>query len=741
MRINKPLALFMGILLVPFTTSCDAVEAPTPEKESPAVTDSHHADKAVYINDLIHETSPYLLQHAHNPVEWYPWGEEALQKAKDEDKPIFLSIGYSACHWCHVMAHESFEDPDIAAVMNEHFINIKVDREERPDLDDIYMSAVVALSGSGGWPMSVWLTPDLKPFYGGTYYPPTDRYGRPGFVTVLNAMADAWKNKRDEVETGATGLVTHISKQLTGAGAPRGQVSETIFPEAVKALKATYDETNGGWGNAPKFPSSPSIAVLLRDYARSEDEATLAMATHTLDQMADGGMYDQLGGGFHRYSVDAQWLVPHFEKMLYDNGQLAQIYLEAYQLTKKPRYAKIAREILDYELRDMRDELGAFHSTEDADSEGEEGKFYLWTHSEIIALLGEEDGAIFNAYYNVKEGGNFSSHEPYHTGLNILHLTRTPAEVATELGLSVEELEAQMVPMRAKLFAVRDKRVRPALDDKVLTSWNSLLITALAQGSRILDEPRYAKAATEAGTFILEHMMEDGVLLRTHRHGKSHLPGYLDDYSYTVNAFVDLYEATFDTKWLEAADRLAGDMVSHFWDTEDKAFFFASDKHENLIVRAKPNHDGAEPAGNSMAALGLLRLAKLLDNADYYNVADEVLQSGAPFMERGPQGYMKLLCAADFIVYPPKEIAIAGKADRDDTRAMVSATFADFVPNKVVAFVDPDSKDVEALGKTMPLLAFKTMVDGKATGYVCKNFACEAPVTEVAKLKTLLQGN
>ena len=689
-----------------------------------------------FTNQLAGETSPYLLQHAHNPVDWYPWGEAALARAKAEDKAIFLSIGYSACHWCHVMERESFESEAIAKILNEHFISIKVDREERPDIDEIYMSAVVGLTGSGGWPMSVWLTPDLKPFYGGTYYPPVDMYGRPGFPTVLLNIADAWKKRRGEVDKSAEGISQYLQRQLSAsAPADGGDLDATAIAEACRALTQTFDKEDGGWGGAPKFPSSGSIMVLLRAYRKTGDTALLHMATHTLERMASGGMYDQLGGGFHRYSVDGEWLVPHFEKMLYDNAQLATAYLEAYQLTKLPLFRRIATEIFEYELRDMRDALGAFHSTEDADSEGEEGKFYIWTRVEVIDQLGPHDGELFCAYYSVLPNGNFNSHETYHRGMNILHLSRRPLEVAKEHGLTEEALEARMVPLRAKMLAARNLRVRPGLDDKVLTSWNGLMISALALGSRVLEEPRYREAAEGAGSFLLKHMLKEGVLLRTHRKGESRLAGYLDDYAFAADGFVDLYEATFEPQWLDAADGLAKQMMTHFWDAEAKNFYFTSDAHKNLIVRTKPTYDGAEPSGNSIAALALQRLGRLLDRKEYLDAAQGVLASARVQFDRSPQAYLRMLCALDFWVYPPHEIAVAGAAADPRTQALVKAVYAGFVPGKVVALADPGRPEAAA---RLPLLAGKDLIGGVPAAYVCRNFACDQPLTDPGALAARL---
>ena len=724
--VRVPALLFLSLL----TVACGGEEKGLEPMQEIAAKPKH-------TNRLINETSPYLLQHAHNPVDWYPWGEEAFEKARAENKPIFLSIGYSACHWCHVMERESFENEAIAALLNEHFVSIKVDREERPDLDDIYMTAVTAMTGSGGWPMSVFLTQDLKPFYGGTYFPPESGFGRPGFSDLLNGIAKAWDEKRDEIVESASGISEHVAAALS-APAQSGAVDSGLIRGALQQLKATFDENYGGWGGAPKFPSSSGIALLLRAYARSGDPQALRMAAETLDKMARGGMYDHLGGGFHRYSVDAQWLVPHFEKMLYDNGQLSQVYVEAYQLTGNPLYEKVAREIFDYEIRDMQSPAGAFYSTEDADSEGEEGKFYVWAYAEILDLLGEEEGALFCRYYSVRDDGNFPSHESYHKGQNILHISTPPEEVAEKAGLSLDALEQRMAPLRAKLLEVRARRVRPGLDDKILTSWNALMITALAQGAQVFGDARYREAAEKAGAFILSEMMPGGELLRTHRKGESRLPAYLDDHAFSVNALVDLYEATFDLKWLDAAEKLADAMVAKFWDTSEGGFFFTGDAHKNLLVRAKPTYDGAEPSGNSVAAISLLRLAKLLDRSDYYEKAQALLEASAGQIARAPQGYLRMLCAVDFFLHPPKEIAIAGNPEAKDTQALLQAVFGHFVPSKVVALVDPANGAAE-LGKAIPLLAEKALIDGKATAYVCKDFACGLPVTTAEALVAQLE--
>ncbi|GMU91319.1 MAG: hypothetical protein AMXMBFR4_03770 [Candidatus Hydrogenedentota bacterium] len=681
-------------------------------------------------NRLIHETSPYLLQHARNPVDWYPWGEEALRRAREEDKPIFLSIGYSACHWCHVMEHESFENEEIAAILNEHFISIKVDREERPDLDEIYMTAVQIMTGSGGWPMTVFLRPDRKPFYGGTYYPPVDRMGRPGFKTVLNSIAQAWKERRDEIDRSAEQLTQYVVQSAAQRAGEPNDLDYRLIEAAVAELKSTFDSHYGGFGGAPKFPSGPAIELLLRHHFNTGDNQSLEMAAFTLTRMWQGGMYDHLGGGFHRYSVDAKWLVPHFEKMLYDNAQLCQVYLDAYQATGDSLFARVAREILDYELRDMQDDQGAFHSTEDADSEEQEGKFYVWTQAEIDAVLGDEDGYLFCQFYNVRPNGNFDSHEPYHEGQNILHVTRAPDIVAKEFGMETDEFERKLAECRAKLLEVRNRRVRPGLDDKILASWNGLIISALARAHQVFGEAKYRHSAERAASFVMNEMQKDGVLLRTHRGGQSRVPGYLDDYAFLCVAFIDLYEATFDEKWLDQADALASAMIERFWDGEGGGFYFTSADHRDLLVRTKPTYDGAEPSGNSMAALALLRLGVLIGNKGYADKAHQVLRLNQSNLASAPRAYLKMLCAADFVLNPPKEIALVGNRGSDGIRAFVSSLHERFVPNKVIVMADSSNGAARLAGR-IPLLAGKTLVRDLPAAYVCRDYACQQPATTV----------
>ena len=689
---------------------------------------------------MARETSPYLLQHAHNPVDWYPWGEEAFSRARKENKPIFLSIGYSACHWCHVMERESFEDPTIAGILNAHFIAIKVDREEHPDLDQIYMAAVQMMTGGGGWPLNVFLTPDLKPFYGGTYFPPEDSYGRPGFGKLLVRIAKVWHENPDEVLGNAEELTGAIRSTAESPTAPSGALDAAVLAQAVAELERDFDSVWGGFGSAPKFPPSGAIAVLFRQYLHTGNATLLDMATLTLDRMASGGVYDQLGGGFHRYSTDERWLVPHFEKMLYDNALLARTYLEAWQLTGKNLYRHVTTDTLDYVLREMTDAGSGFHSAQDADSEGEEGKFYVWRPDEVKAVLGDEDGALFCEYYGVTEGGNFE-------GRSILNVPRELGESAQARGITPKDLEARLAKLRHKLRETRDGRVRPGKDDKVLAAWNGMTISALARGYQALVEERFLKAAERAADFVLTAMVRDDALVRTYRgqgdraaEGAGKLPAYLDDYAEMAGGLVDLYEATFDVRWLDAADRLTRRMVVDFWDEEHGGFFYTSAAHKNLLVRTKPYCDGAVPSGNSTATLVLLRLSTLLDNTAYYGKAEATLRSMRDLMLAHPRAYLNLLCAADFYLHPTREIAIAGRRDSADTRRFLEIIHGRFVPNKVLALAESGGSASAAVEKRIPLLSDKTMIAGKAAVYVCENYTCKRPATCVAALVRILEG-
>ena len=662
-------------------------------------------------NHLAGESSPYLLQHKDNPVDWYPWGPEALGRARAEQKPIFLSIGYSACHWCHVMEHESFENPRIARLVNEHFIPIKVDREERPDLDQIYMNAVQMLTGRGGWPMSMFLTPDLQPFYGGTYWPDTSRGGMPGFDQVLEAVAAAWRDRRGEMTAQAAELTQHLRAAPIPV-ATEGELSDRLLRQAETALERTFDPRHGGFGGAPKFPHPMDLRLLLRIWKRKPRDSVLQVVTTTLDKMAAGGIYDHLGGGFHRYSVDERWLVPHFEKMLYDNALLVGAYTEAFLASGRADYARVARETLDYLLRDMTDPAGGIYSTEDADSEGEEGKFYVWTPAEVEAVLGPAAAEIFCYVYDVSDAGNFE-----HS--NILNLPKTIEQCAKIKQLDPDKLRADLAAWRAKLLEARGKRVRPGRDDKVLVSWNGLAIDALALAAGALDEPRYLAAAIAAADFILTRMRRpDGRLLHTWR-GEAKLDAYLDDYAALVGGLVSLYEAGFDERYIDEAVCLADILLAHFADSDSGGFFFTADDHEELVARQKDWQDSATPSGNALAATALLRLGKLTGRADYTAAAVGTLKAATGLMERFPSAAGQMLAALDFHLGPTPEIVILGSdhtASDSDSDSDTAAALADlrhrFIPNKVVA------------GRTS-----LTPSKPSPTVFICENFTCQAPLT------------
>jgi uncharacterized protein len=689
---------------------------------------------APFTNRLAHETSPYLKQHAHNPVDWYAWGPEALGRARELDRPIFLSVGYSACHWCHVMEHESFEDEEVAKILNDHFVSIKVDREERPDLDQIYMTAVQRMTGQGGWPMTVFLTPDGKPFTGGTYFPPEDRYGRRGFKSVLRLVAEAWRARRKEVDAAAGDLAGFLGAAMS-ARPEGGALGPDLVRRASDALGRAFDPVHGGFGQAPKFPHAMDLRVLLRAWKRSGDDHALHMTRHTLDRMAMGGIYDHLGGGFARYSTDARWLAPHFEKMLYDNALLTTVYLEAFQATGDPFYREIVEETLAWLRREMTSPEGPFYSTLDADSEGLEGKFYVWTADEIERVLGKEDAARFNEIYGVEPEGNWE--ESPGPGWNILHRVKTFTQSARLLGAPEPELRDFLADCRHKLFAVREGRVRPGRDDKMLTAWNGLMIAAMARAAWTLDKPEYAEAAARAADFILTKMhTPDGRLLRTYSSGSApKLNAYLEDYAYLLDGLVELYEATFDPKWVTSALEVAGVMVDQFWDAAGGGFFYTGRDHEALIARGKDPHDNATPSGNAVAATALLRLAALTGRADLRDNAEATLRLYAGLMAQHATAAGQMLIALDFHLGPSQEVAIVGDPNSDETRRVLWAARAPFTPGRVVAVKPPDG-DAGAVA----LLADKT-ARGAVTTYICQNFACQAPVVGAQAAEAALGPN
>jgi uncharacterized protein YyaL (SSP411 family) len=682
------------------------------------------------VNRLADETSPYLLQHKDNPVDWYPWGEEALEKARREDKPVLLSVGYSACHWCHVMERESFEDEETARMMNEHFVNIKVDREERPDIDSIYMSAVQALTRHGGWPMTVFMTPDGSPFYGGTYFPPVPSRGMPSFQQLLLSLADAYENRRDEVLRSAESVRDYL-RASTGAAIPKAEATGAeILDRAAASLLSQLDRRFGGFGGAPKFPQAMNLEVLLRHHHRTGDRAALDGVELTLRSMANGGIYDQLGGGFARYSVDEYWLVPHFEKMLYDNALLSRLYLETHLATGDTFYRRIAEETLDYVLRDMTSEEGGFFSAEDADSEGEEGKFYVWTPGEIEVALDPEDAQLAARYWDVTERGNFE-------GKNILHVPRPPEAVAAEFGLAPEELWERVVGIRDRLFSVRERRVRPGRDEKVLAAWNGLMLRSFALAARVTGREDYREAAVRNATFLLEKLKEDGRLHRSYKDGRARFNGYLEDYAMVADGLVALYEATFETRWLIEADSLCDAVSELFWDEEKRAFYDTPADHEELVTRPRDVYDNAAPSGTSVVTEVMLKLALLLDRNDYRQRAEDVLEELSGGMEKVPGAFGRLLCALDFSTSEPREVAIVGDPQAPDTMALVETVYEGYLPNKVVAGRAPEDEEAAGL---IPLLVERPTRDGRATAYVCVQYACKAPTTEPEELARQLAG-
>jgi hypothetical protein len=681
-------------------------------------------------NHLANESSPYLLQHANNPVDWYPWGPEAIAKARKENKPIFLSVGYSACHWCHVMEHESFEDETIADYLNKHFVSIKVDREERPDIDQIYMNAVQIMTGRGGWPMSVFLTPDLKPFYGGTYWPPTSRMGMPGFDRVLEAIQELWADQRQKALDQAETLTDHLQQLELEAEEDEPLTADQLRAAAADLVRSA-DHVHGGFGQAPKFPQPLGLQFLLRCLRRFPESNALDVVKLSLDRMARGGMYDHLAGGFARYSVDERWLVPHFEKMLYDNALLADAYLDAFLVTGEQQYGDVVRETLDYVLQYMTDPQGGFYSTEDADSEGEEGKFYLWTPEEVHQVLGDAAAAKFCYVYDVTEAGNFE-------GKNILNLPKTLEQCAELKGWDLAELKKELSVSRSRLLQVRDQRVRPGRDDKVLVSWNAFMIHSMARAARILDDPRYLEAATRAVEFILAEMQDErGRLLHSWRKGVPRYMAYVDDYTALVNALLTLYEMGFEERWIDEAVRLTDVVLERFRDEESGGFFFTADDHEQLIMRNKDFQDGATPSGNSMAALGMIRLGHLCGRNDYLDAAVQVLRIGMRLVGRYPLAGTQLLNALDMHVGPFAELAILGEAAKPPTSNLLSEVRSRYLPNVVVA-CRPSAEREGGSTHLDPLFAGKAMGKEAPTVFVCERFVCQAPNVGLAEARETL---
>ena len=683
------------------------------------------AESHEFTNHLINESSPYLLQHAHNPVDWYPWGEEAFAKARDENKPVLLSIGYSACHWCHVMAHESFEDEEIAQLMNENFVNIKVDREERPDLDQIYMNAVQMMTHHGGWPMTVFLTPDAVPFYGGTYFPPQDRYNMPGFPRVLLSIAEAYRERQADIAETSQSLINEL-RRLSETNATAQPIEKELLDAAYIGITRSYDAVNGGFGGAPKFPPAMTLEFLLRTHVRTGNPQALEMVRHTAQKMAWGGMYDQVGGGFHRYSTDAIWLVPHFEKMLYDNALLSRLYLHYFQISQDKLAHDTTTGILDYVLREMTSPDGGFYSTQDADSEGHEGKFFVWGYDEVQELLNESDAVLFCEYYDITPGGNFE-------GKNIPNVKLSMEELAQKHGTSVADVEDSIERGKARLFEIREQRVKPDRDEKILTAWNGLMLASFAEAGAALNRPEYLEAARRNANFLLSNLRRDGLLLRTYKDGVAKFNAYLEDYAFLIEGLVTLYETTGETCWLDQALTLTDRMIDEFWDKTNGGFYFTGNSHEQLIVRSKDYFDNATPSGNSVAAILLQRLAILTENEEYRNLAIAVLNQIADSARRYASGFGYALSAVDFLLATPKEIAVIA-ADQGSLNLFLSDIWAKYLPSKVVAAQVKEQKN----GGRIALLRDRGMIYDKTTAYVCENYVCKEPVVDLEALRRQL---
>jgi len=689
-------------------------------------------------NRLISEKSPYLLQHAYNPVNWYPWGPEAFERADKEDKPIFLSIGYSTCHWCHVMEKESFEDLEVATLMNGVFVCIKVDREERPDIDSAYMTVCQMMTGSGGWPLTIIMTPDKKPFFAATYIPKETRFGRSGIKDLIFRIEELWKTHREETIRSAEKVV-NVFKQAT-SGSPGDDLGETTLRMAYEQLSRNYDEQHGGFGNAPKFPTPHNLLFLLRYWKRKGDEQILRMVEKTLTSMRRGGIYDHIGFGFHRYATDKRWLIPHFEKMLYDQVLLSMAYTEAYQSTAgKKEYEQTAREILTYVLRDMTDAEGGFYSAEDADSEGEEGKFYLWSEEEIGHILATKEAELFTKVFNIERDGNFQEEATEkRTGKNILHLKKSLDEISSELRIPSEELYKRLEETRAKLFAAREKRIHPHKDDKILTDWNGLMIAALAKGAQVFDEPQYEKAARQSAHFVFTKMFDaNGRLYHRYRDGEAAIPAFLDDYAFMIWGLLELYETTLEPIYLQRALDLNTTLLRHFWDHQKGGFYFTADDADTILVRKKEIYDGAIPSGNSVSMLNLLRLARLTANTGFEAKAAQIVRAFSEKLSEAPFAYTQMMVALDFTIGPSYEVVIVGNRHAEDTKAMFKALRNAFIPNKVVLYrpADEEASDITRIAEFTKDFVSK---EGKATAYVCKNYTCELPTTDAQKMLMLM---
>ncbi len=697
-------------------------------------------------NRLIKEKSPYLLQHAFNPVDWYSWGDEAFEKARREDKPIFLSIGYSTCYWCHVMEREVFENDSLAALMNQYVVSIKVDREERPDVDRVYMTAVQAMTGGGGWPMSMFLTPDLKPFYGATYIPPVAKWGRPGFAEILTRIHEVWTTNRQSIYDNSQKLAEYL-EEISNPKVQATQADQLALQRGFDSFVKSFDPQNAGFGSAPKFPRPVAFNFLLRYYSRAGEKQALDMTLATLINMAKGGMYDHIGGGFHRYATDERWHVPHFEKMLYDQAQLAISYLEAYQITHETFYADVARDVLAYIQRNLTHPEGGFYSAEDAESavdplepeQKKEGAFYVWMKSEIDQLLSSEEASVFNYYFSVQDTGNVIAdpHQEF-IGKNILYIARTAEETAKQFNTSVDEVMATLSQSRQKLFHSREKRPRPHLDDKILVSWNGLMISAFARAHQVLGDAKYREAAERAAQFILTKLYNESKkeLLRRYRDGEARYDAHLEDYAFLIQGLIDLYESSFDIRWLTTAIELTEQQNQLFYDEEAGGFFDTSGKDKSILIRTKESYDGAEPTGNSIAILNLLRLSQMIDNQEWRAMAEKSLAYFGGQMLNMPQGLAQFLVALDFSLSKPKQIIISGKAEDSHTKTLLDEIHKRFIPNKIVLLAD-GAEGQRTLASYIPFVESVRMIDGRATVYICENYTCQLPTSDrnvVAKL-------
>ncbi|MFX1509159.1 MAG: thioredoxin domain-containing protein [Promethearchaeota archaeon] len=687
-------------------------------------------------NQLIHEKSPYLLQHAHNPVDWYPWSDKAFAKAKKEDKPIFLSIGYSTCHWCHVMERESFENPRIAKLMNEAFVNIKVDREERPDIDSLYMSVAQMMTGSGGWPLTIIMHPDKKPFFAATYIPPETRFGRIGMDELVPEIQRLWNKERKRLDTISGNIIESL--EASNVSTRGAELGEGVLEMTFDRLQERFDEEHGGFGFRPKFPSPHNLLFLLRYWKRTKSGKALRMVEKTLDKMRQGGIFDHVGFGFHRYSTDPKWLLPHFEKMLYDQAMLIMAYSEAFQATQKTAYAHTVREIITYVLRDMTSPLGGFFSAEDADSEGEEGKFYVWSEKEVRDALTTKEAEVFLDVYSFEPEGNFLEEATgKRTGTNIPHL---------RVSLEAEGQNRKMIPKvlselldgaRKKLFVIREKRIHPHKDDKILTDWNGLMIAALAKAARVLREPRFTEAAIKAVKFVFTDLYKDGHLLHRYRDGEATISAFLDDYAFMIWGLLELYETTFNPDYLEKAINLNQTLLTHFWDTQDGGFFFTADDAEDLLLRKKDAYDGAIPSGNSVAMLNLLRLSRITGTSDLEFKAAKIGQAFSGDVLRSPAGFTLMIVAVDFAVGPTYELVLVANPEANDSQEMVKAITERFIPNKVMLLLP--QREEKRIAKLAPFTKDYTSISGKATAYVCSNHQCQLPTTDIQQMLVLLK--